>query len=210
MNKRVKSPKISKVFVFTSKIFNETSSRVCHCCCSIFPKKSSTISMICFWNVSLSWRTSTTNLGGHRFSQEKWQCLLNVEHKHTFHIRKSTFFFFFAKVSPSNNNYSFRRIITIQQQQQQTFDSANCVKWRPPKKDRPSCNNRCHFPNLILCSSLSMLSWYAFPSPPIRWSSTSSNTQPTSSPGAIKPPSTAGFSWTANLLKRQGSCTFIS
>ena len=36
--------------------------------------------------------------------------------------------------------------------------SGNCVKWRPPKKDGPSCNNRCHFPNLILCRCLSMLS----------------------------------------------------
>ena len=32
--------------------------------------------------------------------------------------------------------------------------SGNCVKRRPPKKDGPSCNNRCHFPNLILCRSL--------------------------------------------------------
>ena len=29
--------------------------------------------------------------------------------------------------------------------------SASCVKWRPPKKDGPSCNSRCHFPSLILC-----------------------------------------------------------
>ena len=57
--------------------------------------------------------------------------------------------------------------------------SGNCVKWRPPKKDGPSCNTRCHFPNLILCQSLSMLSWCAFPGPPIRWSSTSSNNQQT-------------------------------
>ena len=55
--------------------------------------------------------------------------------------------------------------------------SCNCVKWRPPKKHGPSCNNRCHFPNLILCRDLSMLSWCAFPGPPIRWSSTSSNTK---------------------------------
>ena len=88
--------------------------------------------------------------------------------------------------------------------------SSNCVKWRPPKKDGPSCNNRDHFPNLILCRRLSMLAWCAFPRPPIRWSSTSSNTQPTNSPGAIQPPSAAGSSRTANLLKRQGSNTFIS
>ena len=48
--------------------------------------------------------------------------------------------------------------------------SGNCVKWRPPKNDGPSCINLCHFPNFILCR---------------RWSSTSSNTQPTNSPGAI-------------------------
>ena len=39
--------------------------------------------------------------------------------------------------------------------------SCNCVKWRPPKKHGPSCNNRCHFPKLILCRDLSMLSWCA-------------------------------------------------
>ena len=64
--------------------------------------------------------------------------------------------------------------------------SGDCVKCRPPKKDGPSCNNRCHFPNLILCRNRSMLSFCAFPGPPRRRSSTSSNTQPTNSPGAIE------------------------
>ena len=72
--------------------------------------------------------------------------------------------------------------------------SGNCVKWRPPKKDGPSCDNWCHFPNLIFCRSVSVVTGCA----------------PTNSPVAIEPPSTAGSSRTANLLKRQGSYTFIS
>ena len=44
-----------------------------------------------------------------------------------------------------------------------------------------------------------------FPRATHEWSSTSSNTQPTTSPGATVPPSTAGSSRTAHLLKRQGS-----
>ena len=38
------------------------------------------------------------------------------------------------------------------------LQSGNCVKWRHPKKDGPSCINRCHFPNWIFCRSHSMLS----------------------------------------------------
>ena len=48
-------------------------------------------------------------LGGHRFSQEKWQFSLEVKQKHT-NLQTKLNEHKFAKVSPCINDYSFRKI----------------------------------------------------------------------------------------------------
>ena len=80
---------------------------------TFFVKKSSTISMILFRNVSLSRGNSTTSFGESAFFKRKVTNVIGRETKHTFYRRKSTKKI--AKVSPSNNKK------TIQQQQQQQF-----------------------------------------------------------------------------------------
>ena len=86
---------------------SSTISTAYRCCCNFFRQILDDLHDFVSECVSFLGK-STTRLGGHVLSEEKWQFSLDVKHKHTFYRRKSTEKTKFAKVSPSNNNYSFR------------------------------------------------------------------------------------------------------
>ena len=85
--KILKNEKMKKWSNLASHAISSTMSRVYRCCCNFFRQNPRRFPWFCFGMCLFREENQQPVLGGHRFSEEKWQFALDVKQKYTFHTK---------------------------------------------------------------------------------------------------------------------------